>query len=155
MAAVTCLGLLYASFAYFDDTEASTINIFQAGTWSVGGSGSHTFSNLIAGNSGTETWTATNTGTVSAYVDLNISVTEGGTGDLGDFLSVHLYVSGGANIYGPGAISGIGGGYNLNLPLEPDESIVIILDWSVEDGYFPDENDEIVLTISFNIQPVP
>jgi predicted ribosomally synthesized peptide with SipW-like signal peptide len=157
MVVVACLGLLYTSLAYFEDTEASIVNSFQAGTWSVDGGSNHTFRNLTAGQSGTETWTATNTGTVSAYVGLNISVIEEGTGDLGEFLMGYLYVSDGGTICGPDApVNSLAGSYDLDLPLEPEESVDIILDWYVDAGYDPyDENDKVRFKISFNIQPAP
>jgi predicted ribosomally synthesized peptide with SipW-like signal peptide len=160
MAAIACLGLLYTSFAYFEDTEDSIENTFQAGTWMVdvdggGSSASHVFQGLGEGDSGTKTWSVTNTGSVSAYVDLNISVAESGTGDLGDFLTAYLYVSGGDDIYGPDAVNGMAGSYDLDLPLESGESVDITLDWYVSDGYYPDENDQVVLTINFDIQPAP
>ncbi len=156
MAAAACLGLLYTSFAYFEDTEASTGNSFEAGTWSIKGDSNHTFSNLKSYDYGTETWTATNTGTVSAYVDLDIVVTESGTGDLGYYLMGHLYDSGGATICGPDTpVNSMGGSYDFNLPLEPEESTDIILDWNVDTGYFPDVNDEVRIKISFDIHPAP
>jgi hypothetical protein len=159
MAAAASLGLLYTAFAYFEDTEASAGNSFRVGTWAVGVGGggntaAYTFQDLEALGSGTQTWTVQNTGSVSAFVDMNINVTESGTGNLGGFLTAHLYVSGGADIYS-GAISGMGGGYDLNLPLGAGESRDIVLDWNVEGGYAPDINDQVGLTISFDIQPAP
>jgi len=151
------LSLLFTAFAYFDDIEASIENSFEVGTWAVEGGGNHSYSNLTAGASGKDTWTATNTGSVSAYVDLNISVIEIGAGNLADFLIGYLYVSGGDDIYS-GPVSGIRTGrHDLDLPLEPGESVDIILDWYVSDDYFPmpDGHDEARVIISFGIHPAP
>jgi predicted ribosomally synthesized peptide with SipW-like signal peptide len=162
MATAICLGLLFTAFSYFNDTEASTNNTFTVGTWAVdvgGGSGdsaSCTFQNLTAGQSGTETWSVTNTGTVPAYVDLNIGILESGTGHLGDYLMVHLYVSGGGDIYGDAPIKNSAGVYDSNLPLAAGESKTVILDWYASAGYtIPDANDKVVFAISFSIQPAP
>lgn len=154
MTAAACLGLLYTASAYFDDTEASTDNTFQAGTWAVEGGGNHTLHDLAVGDSGTETWPFKNTGTVSAYVDMDVSVVGSGIGNPSDYLTARLYVSGGDDIYA-GAINGMGGSYDLDPPLGPGESRDIILEWSVGDGYEPGVNDEVRVIISFDIHPAP
>jgi len=160
LAAAVCLSLLFTVFAYFDDTEVSTGNSFQAGTWSVdvsggGNSAWHTFQNLVDGQSGMETWVVTNNGTIPAYVDLNISVSESVTGDLGDYLMTYLYVAGGPVIHSTAPINDIAGNYNLNLPLLAGESKVIALEWNVSAGYIFDEDDSVVFTIYFDIKPAP
>jgi predicted ribosomally synthesized peptide with SipW-like signal peptide len=162
MAPAACLGLLYTAFAYFEDTEASTDNTFQAGTWAVdvGGGGnnvSYTFQGLDPGASGRQSWTVTNTGSVDAFVDLDISIIE--AGGLGGPLMAHLYISGGTDIYGaadsPQPLNGAGGSYDLNLPLAAGESRDFILDWNVINDYVPGDVDEVELTLHFNIQPAP
>jgi predicted ribosomally synthesized peptide with SipW-like signal peptide len=160
MAAAACVSLLLTAFAYFDDTETSTGNTFQAGTWAVsvngtGNSASHTFQSLNAGDSGSESWTVTNTGSISAYVDVNVSVADSGTGHLGNFLIAHLYISGGPEIHVNAPVNNIAGSYNLNLPLDAGQSKNIILDWSVAAGYIHDDNDQVVVAISFDIRPSP
>jgi hypothetical protein len=102
MVAAAGLSLLFTAFAYFGDTEASSVNRFQVGTWALevnnggGDTASHTFNNLIVGDDDTETWTVTNTGTIPAYVDLDIEVSASGIGNMGYFLLAYLYVSGGS-----------------------------------------------------------
>ena len=154
-----------SAFAYFVDTEVSTANSFEMGTWAVDADGGgntvvHTFNNLTAGTGGTNYWTVTNTGTVPAYVDMSINVAGTGAGSPGDFLLAHIYVAGYVgDIYGSAAsplpISAAGRNYDLNLVLEGGENLVIALDWTVNDAYEPDAFDEVVFTMSFNIQPAP
>jgi predicted ribosomally synthesized peptide with SipW-like signal peptide len=161
LAMATCLGLLFTSFSYFSDTEASTNNNFRVGTWAVdvegsGNSASYVFQSLASGDNGTKTFNVTNTGTVSAYVDMSVGILENGTGHLGQYLMAHLYVSGGADIYGDAPIENSTGIYNVNLLLAAGESKSVFLDWQVSDGYSPfDINDKVVFTISFTIQPTP
>jgi hypothetical protein len=157
--------LVGSAFAFFEDTEESTDNTFEMGTWAVetdggGNTASNTFSNLEAGDSGMKTWTVTNTGTVPAYVDMSINVKGSGTGNLADLLLVHIYVAGYAgNIYGSAdsllPISGAGGYYDLNLVLESSVSLVIALDWTVNGSYQHDDSDEVVFSMKFSIQPTP
>jgi len=154
------LSLLFTAFAYFDDIEASIENSFEVGTWDVdvdggGDSASHIFQGLSAGQSGALSWMLTNTGSVSAYVDLTIGVTDVGSGDLGDFLQAHIYVSGGGDIY-TGPLSGATGPHDFNLPLDDGQSRTVVLDWLVNDGYTGiDPNDKVTFTISFSIHPAP
>jgi predicted ribosomally synthesized peptide with SipW-like signal peptide len=160
LGAAACLGLLLTAFAYFNDTEASTGNTFTVGTWAVdvdgeGNSAGHTFQQLYVSDNGTETWSVKNTGTVPAYVDLNISVAESGTGHLKNYLMVHLYPAGGTDIYGGALINGISGSYDLNLPLSAGESKAIYLDWYISDGYNHDDNDQVTITINFDIRLAP
>jgi len=156
------LSLVFTAFAYFDDIEASIENTFEVGTWEVdvdsggGHAASHIFKGLSAGQTGTLNWTVSNTGSVSAYVDVSISLSEVGTGDLGDFLTAYLYVSGGSDIYPGGPISGAAGSYDTNLPLDAGQSRIIVLDWEVGGSYTGlDANDQVTITISFSIQPAP
>jgi predicted ribosomally synthesized peptide with SipW-like signal peptide len=165
MAAAVCLSLLFTAFAYFDDTEESAGNSFQAGTWAVdvnnggGNAAAHTFQGLAALDSGAETWSVKNTGTVSVYVDINITVSEDGTGNLGDHMTAHLFVVGGDSIYGseafPLAINDAGGGYPLNLPLGAGKSKNIALEWNVDAFYTPVEGDKVEVGLTFDIQPAP
>jgi predicted ribosomally synthesized peptide with SipW-like signal peptide len=155
-----CLGLLFTAFSYFNDTEASAGNAFRVGTWAVdveggGDSASCIFQSLVSGDNGTETFTVTNTGTVSAYVDVVTSISESGTGNLHDYLMAHLFVLGGDDIYVTAPIRNIGGSYDSNILLSAGESRDITLDWYVKDGYFQDLNDRVEFTISFIIQPTP
>jgi hypothetical protein len=151
---------LLTVFAYFNDTEVSTGNTFTVGTWAVdvdgsGNSAGHIFQGLDVSDNGTESWSVKNTGTVPAYVDLNISVAESGTGHLENYLMVHLYAAGGADIYGEALINGISGSYDANLPLNPGESSSINLDWYVKAGYTPKDNDQVTVTINFDIRLAP
>ena len=156
------LSLMGGTFGYFDDFEENTDNGFAVGTWAVeeaesgGDTATLTLQGLSANDSGTKTWTVKNTGTVSGYVDISISVAEDGTGDLGNYLIAHLTDSDGDDIYGPDVISGMAGNYDLDLPLEAGESKIITLDWNVDGDYVPyDSNDKVALTISFDIKPAP
>lgn len=168
MAAAGLLSLVYTAFAYFDDTEASTDNSFTVGVWAlevedgdeleVEGSGkflqAYTFQGLNIGDSGTKSWAVTNTGTVTAYVDMSIGVSASGTGHLENYLGAQFSISPTGNIYS-GPLRGAGNSYDLNLPLAGGESKAIVLQWLVSSGYIPDENDEVRLTVNFSIQPAP
>jgi hypothetical protein len=154
------LSLVFTAFAYFDDTEVSIGNTFQAGIWAVdvnggGSSAAQTFQGLASGDSGTKAWTVTDTGTIPAYVDLNVSVSESGTGHLENYLMARLSIAGGSVIHDYVLINDIAGSYNLNLPLDAGKSKDITLDWNVNSGYTPDANDKVVVTINFDIKPTP
>jgi hypothetical protein len=102
---------------------------------------------------GTKTWTLSNTGTVGAYADVNVSLTE--SGQLGNYMTAHLVVIGGDTIYGPTALNGIAGGYDSNILIMPGGSINIALEWRVDAFYTPVAGDRVEVGLTFNINPVP
>lgn len=155
------------SLAYFVDTETSAGNTFTAGTWGTDvGAGELSVTNPAPGASGNETWTVATSGTVPEYLDLeNIEYAETGTGQLGDYLLVHLFVDndgngifdvGDATIYGPDApINGIDISYDLNLVVEGGDSTFITLNWNVSDAYVPGADDSVTCIINFEFELQP
>ena len=156
---------LFPVAAWFNDTETSSDNSFQMGTWAIdagdgGDDATITFYSLTPGDSGIATWPVTNTGTIPGFLDITIGVSESGAGSLGEFLLIHIYTVGYVgSIYGssvsPEPVIDAGGGYDLNLMLEPGDSLDIALDWMVNGAYIPDAADEVIFIINFDIQPVP
>lgn len=159
-----CVTLSGGVFAYFDDTEISADNSLHVGTWAVevngqGNTAVFIFKDVYPGNSGSRTWVVTNTGSLSAYVDLNAVVTAAGPGALQDFLDVHVYILDGPDIYGAAGafapVRGASANYDLNLPLASGESRFVVLDWAVGDAYVHDPDDEITLAVTFSIKLEP
>jgi hypothetical protein len=160
LAAAVSLGLVFTAFSYCNDTEASIENSFTVGTWAVsvngrGDSAYYNFKNLAGGSCGTLIWEITNTGTVPAFTDMDIGIVENGTGNLGDYLKARLYISDGDDICPDAAINTLAGPYDLDLPLDAGEAVMIMLDWIVDSGYFPDTNDQVKITLNFSISPAP
>jgi hypothetical protein len=174
-----CLGLLYHTSAYFDDTEASPNNSFEVGIWILevdggGETGMYLINEPDPGTIGTQGCTLTNVGNVYAYVNLeDIGLSVSGTGELNNHVTVHLFVDDNGNglwdvgetsIYGTdadmesiNAIIDVTDSYNLDLRLEPGESNSIVLAWKVDGAYEPGEfgGDEVELDILFDISPLP
>jgi predicted ribosomally synthesized peptide with SipW-like signal peptide len=160
-----CLSLMGSALAYFDDTEASTDNSFEVGTWAIdadggGNTAALTIEEPNPGASGAKTWAVTNTGTVPAYVDMSVSVSVSGNVTMVDYVLVHLYVAGYAgSIYGSDGsflpISGAAGAYDTNLALGPGASLGVALDWNVSDAYVPEAGDKLIITINLDIKPTP
>jgi hypothetical protein len=162
LATACSLSLLLTVFSYFSDTEASIENGFTAGVWAVSVSGSSSgdtasrvYTGLSANQTGTDSWTVTNTGTIPAYVDFVIAVSAGGTGELEDHMFTSLYFSGGSTVCANKLVKNIARSYNQNLLLKPGESNDLVLDWHTDGIYYPDENDIVTVAITFDIKPAP
>jgi hypothetical protein len=147
-------------FSYFSDSEESITNGFTAGVWAVsvdsgGDTAAREYTGLSADQTDSDTWTVTNTGTIPAYVDMAISVSADGTGELEDHMFASLHFSGGPDVCTDTAIKDIGGDYDQNLVLAAGQSQDLVLDWYVDSAYFPDEHDIVTVTITFDIKPAP
>jgi predicted ribosomally synthesized peptide with SipW-like signal peptide len=101
-------------YAYFNDIETSTGNVFTSGTFDLNLDGGNAnvvkfnVSSVAPGSSGGGTWTVTNAGTLDGYLDLEgVGITqdigtttdpeladEGGpdTAQLGNYLMVHIFI---------------------------------------------------------------
>jgi hypothetical protein len=162
LAAACSFSLLLTVFSYFSDSEASIDNGFTAGVWAVkvsgtsaGDTASHIYTGLSANQTGSDTWTVTNTGTIPAYVDFVIDVSAEGTGELENHLFTSLYFSGGPTVSSNIAIKNIARSYNQNLLLKAGESKDLVLAWHTGGTYYPDENDIVTVSIMFDIKPAP
>lgn len=146
-------------FSYFDDSEESISNGFTAGVWAIqvkesgGDTASRVYTGLSANQTGEDIWTVTNTGTISAYVDMVISVSANGTGELEKYMITSLYFSGGPDVCCDLAVKDIFGDYDQNLLLNAGKSQDLVLDWYVDSNYYPDKNDIVTVTITFDIKP--
>jgi predicted ribosomally synthesized peptide with SipW-like signal peptide len=141
------------SLAYFSDIDASTDNTFEVGVWKLDvASATLVIENVVPGSTGFQTWTVTNTGTVTGYLDLGIGITP--VGLLVDHVTAQLTVNGGA-IYPWGPIIGLAPGFELNLPLGVGASADITLDWLVDGAYVPVAGDSVTVDIDFDFQGQP
>jgi predicted ribosomally synthesized peptide with SipW-like signal peptide len=141
------------SLAYFSDDEAATDNTLKLGVWDLDiDSGTLVIQNVSANQTGAQNWTVTSIGTIPAYLDLDIDVTE--VGGLVNQVAAKLSVDG-FPIYGWAAISGLEPGFDLNLPLGVGASADIKLDWAVDAAYTNNPGDSVTVVIDFDFQPTP
>jgi predicted ribosomally synthesized peptide with SipW-like signal peptide len=154
-------------YAYFSDLETSNGNTFTAGTLDLNLDGGNinvvkfNVSDVKPGDTGGGTWTVTNVGNITGYLDLeSCSVSEGigtstdpeladeggpDTAQLGNFLMVHIFVDannngswdvGETDILGTNAVpvqvNTIAASYDLSLSLAGSGGTTYItLTWSV------------------------
>jgi predicted ribosomally synthesized peptide with SipW-like signal peptide len=150
-------------YAYFNDTETSTGNTFTAGTLDLDLSAAEGSTVVLdvgpmaPGDEGSNTWIATNVGSISGSLSLEVSditnddngltdpesevdTTGGaGEGELGDYLYVVLWVDLNGNgeidegeVLYEGDLNGMSGTYSDVTTLGEDESVAIILEWSID-----------------------
>jgi predicted ribosomally synthesized peptide with SipW-like signal peptide len=155
--AVACLSLVGGVFAYFQDVEESTDNSFEVGTWkSATDDGEEsalaTISDVYADESATINWKLKNYGTIPANIDLDISVSEYGSGCLADNMTIDLTL-GGMVICDDVPVSDLEGNYDTNLPLIAGASEDLTLCWNVGDDYEHDPDDSVTVNIEFDAKP--
>lgn len=144
------------TFAYFSDTETSTGNSFAAGTlnlrysldgrttWADGTNANFTLANLKPGDSGTQTFTLDNDGslpgtlavsavTVTNDAGVNTEAEGNTTGDLGASILVNVYLNDTAAtpIYS-GTLNGLASVTPLNLgTLAAGGTANLIINWEI------------------------
>ncbi len=186
--ALVATSAIGATQAYFVDTETSTGNTFAAGTLDLNVDGDNenvvkfTVSNMKPGSQSIGTWAVKNVGTVNGFLDLEgINLTQtGGTftdpeseagdtgnnGNLGDLLTVSLFVDVNGNgwfgvedtaIYN-GTLAGMASS-NLNLPLAADASsnITLQVNWQNHSGTTDNlgQGDTAELDMTFELSQTP
>ena len=152
MAIALVIGLVGAgTVAWFSDTETSTGNTFTAGTLDLKVDGANdplpvkfTLTDLAPGSSGTITYVLANVGSIDGYVDIEGVTVVNAPGatpeseptpdqsELGANLLVTVTL-GTQTVYGPAALNGFAGNWDVSESLTAGSTINCVISWSIPD----------------------